>query len=330
MLALSKNDVQKAVTMREAINAVEKAFTQYYLKLATIPLRTRIHCNKANGDVLFMPALMDELNGIGIKIVSVFPNNIKYNKPTISAIMLVNDVFTGEPLAIMDATYLTALRTGAASGVATRHLANPNATKVAIFGSGGQALKQLEAVLEERRIQEVYVYDIDGGKAKNFVKACEKELNRFNFHIKQATNPSEAVHHADIIVTATTSKKPVFSGKDIKPGAHINGIGSFTPQMQEIDEITICKANKIVIDSYEASLKEAGDLITPLEKGLIKKENIYSELGKITAGKTPGRETLEEITLFKSVGIAVQDIAVAKIIYENALTRDLGQQLSIL
>jgi len=329
MLVLSKDDVMKAVGMSEAIDAVEKAYTHYYLGKAETPLRTRIHCEKANGNMLFMPAYMSDLEGIGIKIVSVFPENIKLGKPTISAVMLLSDVKTGEALAFMDAAYLTALRTGAASGVATRHLANRDAKKLALFGAGGQALRQLEAVLEERKIEKVYVFDVDLDRAKNFVSECENELSRFSFEMKIASDPKDAVKDADIIVTATTSSKPVFSGNDIKPGVHINGIGSFTPEMQEVDEITVKKADKIVIDSFEASFKEAGDLIIPLQKGILKREDIYGEIGKITSGEMPGRERAEEITFFKSVGIAVQDIAVAKLVYENALQKNLGQQVEI-
>lgn len=329
MLVLTQEDIKKAITMREAIDAVETAFAQHYLQRAAIPLRTRIHCTKSDGDVLFMPAYMQDLDGVGIKIVSVFPRNAASNKPTISAIMLLNDVTTGEPLALMDATYLTALRTGAASGAATRHLANQDAARAAIFGTGAQALRQLEAILEVRNLVEVMVFDIDPGRVGSFIDTCAKELSRFTFSLKQAADPDEAVRAADIIVTATTSRKPVFHGHDIKNGVHINGIGSYTPEMQELDALTVSRADKLVVDAYDASLKEAGDLIIPLEKGLITTSDIYCEIGKITSGQAPGRENKEEITLFKSVGIAAQDIAVAKIIYDHALAKGLGQQISL-
>ncbi len=319
----------KAITMLEAINAVEAAFTDYYLNRAKIPLRTRIHCDEANGDLLFMPAYMSDLGGMGIKIVSVFPNNINCGKPTISAVVLLNNVETGEPLAIMDATHLTALRTGAASGVATKYLANKQASKLALFGTGGQALRQLEAMLEIRPIEEVYLFDTDKNRVKDFVMLSEKELSRFNFKIKVANTPRDAVLDADIVVTATTSRKPVFSGNDFKPGAHINGMGSYTPEMQEIDETTITRADKIVIDSFEASFKEAGDLVIPIGKGRLRQEDIYCEIGKITCGEISGREREEEITFFKSVGIAAQDISVAKLIYENALLKGLGETVDI-
>lgn len=330
MLVISKNNVLKAITMGEAIAAVEKAFTDYYLNKSRVPLRTRIHCDQANGDVLFMPAYMGDLGGVGIKIVSVFPNNTKKGKPTISAVIILNNAETGEPLAIMDAAYLTALRTGAASGVATKHLANQQASKLALFGTGGQALKQLEAILEVRSVQEVSVFDLDQNRIREFIKLSKEELHRFNFEIKAANNPHEAVRDADIVVTATTSSKPVFSGDDLKLGVHINGIGAYTPEMQEIDEITVCRATKIVVDSFEAAFKEAGDLVIPIEKGRISKGDIYSVLGKITCGEIPGREKKEEITFFKSVGIAIQDIAVAKLVYENALQKGLGDIVEIL
>jgi len=329
MLLLSRGDVKKAVSMKEAIDAVEKAYAHYYLGKSTTPLRTRIHCDKANGDVLFMPAYMSDLGGLGIKIVSIFPNNARYQKPTISAVMMLNNAETGEPLALMDATYLTALRTGAASGVATRHLANKQVRKAALFGTGGQALKQLEAILVEREIGQIYVFDIDGKKAADFVALVKKQLARFDVEVMVAGTSGEAVHDADIIATATTSRNPVFSGGDIKPGVHINGIGSYTPDMQEVDEVTIKRADKIVVDSFEASFKEAGDFIIPMEKGILGPKDIYGEIGKITCGEIPGRESREEITFFKSVGIAIQDVAVARLVYDNALRNGLGQQVEI-
>ncbi|WP_366924233.1 hypothetical protein MFMK1_001197 [Metallumcola ferriviriculae] len=329
MLILSKEDVKKAVTMREAIDAVELAYSHYYQKKAETPLRTRIHCDQVNGDMLFMPAFMAQQGGVGIKVVSVFPENLKQAKPTISAVMLYSDSETGEHLCLMDATFMTALRTGAASGVATRYLAKESSRKAALFGTGGQALRQLEAVLEERNIEEVFIFDINVQRATDFIKLCEEELAGFSFSAVLANSPAQAVQDADIVMTATTSKTPVFSGNDIKPGTHINGIGSFTPEMQEIDEITLARAEKIVIDSFDASFKEAGDLIIPMEKGVLSKADIYSEIGKITSGEMPGRESNEEITYFKSVGIAVQDIAVAKIIYENAKVKRLGQEIEI-
>lgn len=329
MLLLSQNDVRQAISMREAINAVETAYIHAYQGKANTPLRTQIDCPQAEGTMLFMPASMEELEGIGIKVVSVFPGNNALGKPTISAVMLLSDPQTGDPLAFMDAAFLTALRTGAGSGVATRHLARRDARKAAVFGAGTQAVRQLEAVLEERNIEDVAVFDIDAQRAEAYIQECAKELGRFQVNIFAAGSPKEAVADADVIIAATTSSTPVFSGQDIKPGVHINGIGSFKPTMQEIDETVISKASKIVIDSFEASFAEAGDLIIPVDKGLLSKGGIYGEIGKIACQDIPGRENQEEITFFKSVGIAAQDIAVSKLLYQNALTKGLGTSFEL-
>ena len=329
MLLLSQNDVRQAISMREAIDSVETAYIQAYQGKANTPLRTQIDCPKAGGTMLFMPASMEELEGIGIKVVSVFPGNSSLGKPTISAVMLLSDPQTGEPLAFMDAGFLTALRTGAGSGVATRHLARKDARKAAVFGAGTQAVRQLEAVLEERDIQDVSVFDINAQRAQAYVQECGKELSRFKVNLSVADSSQEAVADADVIIAATTSSTPVFSGQDIKPGVHINGIGSFKPDMQEIDETVISRAGKIVIDSFQASFAEAGDLIIPVQKGLLSQDDIYGEIGKIACHELPGRENQEEITFFKSVGIAAQDIAVTKLLYQNALAKGLGSSFEL-
>lgn len=324
MLLLSQSDVRQAISMPEAINAVEAAYIHACQGKANTPLRTQIDCPGAGGTMLFMPASMEELEGIGIKVVSVFPGNNALGKPTISAVMLLSDPQTGEPLAFMDAGYLTALRTGAGSGVATRYLAREDARKAAVFGAGTQAVRQLEAVLEEREVHEVLVFDINAHRAEAFVQECAQELSRFQASLKAAASAQEAVADADIIIAATTSSTPVFSGQEIKPGVHINGIGSFKPEMQEIDETVISRAGKIVIDSFEAAFAEAGDLIIPAQKGLLSRDSIHAEIGQVASKELPGRETQEEITFFKSVGIAAQDIAVSRLVYQNALTKGLG------
>ncbi len=329
MLVLTAKDVRQAINMQQAIDAVETAYVQAYQQKAQTPLRTQVDCPQAGGTMLFMPAAMQELQGIGIKIVSVFPNNVSLGKPTIAALMLLSDPQTGEPLAFMDAGFMTALRTGAGSGVATRHLARRDARKTAVFGAGTQAVRQLEAVLEERDIQEVLVFDIDQDRARAYIQECSQELSRFNVDLQIAESPRQAVLDADIIIAATTSASPVFSGQDIKAGVHINGIGSFKPEMQEIDETAISRADKIVIDSFQAAFAEAGDLIIPVQKGLLSQDDIYGEIGKIACGDAPGRQSQEEITFFKSVGIAAQDIAVSKLIYENAKARGLGSSFEL-
>ncbi len=328
LLMLSAEDVRRAVPMAEAIEIVKDAFAQLSTGKATVPLRTQLPVEKHGGVTLFMPAYLSESGALGAKVVSVFPRNLDRGLPTIFAIVIVVDSETGCPVALMDGTYLTALRTGAASGAATDFLARRDARVAAIFGAGAQARTQLLAVCTVRRIERVWVYDVVRERAEAYA-AEMRGLGPIPTDIRVASSPAEAVREADIICTATTSSTPVFNGEDLRPGTHINAIGSFTPQMQEVDETTIRRASKIVVDSRSACLAEAGDLIIPMSRGIISEKDIYAEIGEITAGLKPGRERDDEITYFKSVGNAVQDVSVARRVLEKAREMGLGKEVEI-
>lgn len=317
---LSAKDVKAAITMAEAIEAVAKAFAQLSIGKASVPLRTSLETEQ--GVSLFMPAHLFDSESTAVKIVSVYPRNSSLGLPTIMAMVVVVDGRTGRPLAVMDGTYLTALRTGAASGVATDLLAREEARIVALFGAGVQAKTQLQAVCTVRPIEEVRVFDINQDAAGKLVTEIAGQ-GPVPKNVIAAASPRDAARGADIVVTATTSHRPVFDGLDVGPGTHINGIGSYTPEMQEVDEQVVQRA-KIVVDSREGCLAEAGDLIIPLKAGLITERDIYAELGEIVAGAKPGRESPQEITFFKSVGNAVQDVAVAWEALKRAKWKGLG------
>ncbi len=323
---LTKNDVVQAVTMAEAIKAVKAAFIQLSSRKADMPLRTQITVRK--GTALFMPAYLAESGSLGAKIVSVFPGNKKRKLPTIHAVVIVVDSETGRPLALMDGTYLTALRTGAATGVATDLLARKDSKVVAIFGAGSQSRTQLEAVCTVRKVEKVWVYDIAPRVAKAYVKEMKMQGLPMPENIFAARTPREAAHEADIICTATTSFRPVFKDTDLKPGVHINGVGSYTPEMREVPERTVVRS-KVVVDSLQASLAEAGDLVISIEGGLISDKHIHGEIGEVAAGKKSGRESEGEITFFKSVGMAVQDVAVAELVLRRAKKLGLGQEVEL-
>jgi alanine dehydrogenase len=324
---LSKQDVQRAVPMREAIEIVKGAFAQLSEGKAVVPLRTQLPVERHEGVTLFMPAYLSESDDLGVKIVSVFPRNLEMGWPTIFALVVVVEASTGRPVAVMDGTYLTALRTGAASGAATDLLARQDARVAAVFGAGVQGRTQLLAVCEVRDIERAWVYDVNPQAAERYAQEMAGK-GRAPDDLRVASSPAEATHEADVVCTATTSKTPVFADADLKPGVHINAVGSFTLEMQEIPGQTVARA-RIVVGSREGCLSETGDLIIPIRKGLITEHDIYAELGEIAAGTKPGRESAEEITFFKSVGNAVQDVSVARRVMEEAQRLGLGIEMEL-
>ncbi len=322
---LSRDDVQRALPMRECIEVIKTAFAQLSAGEAHAPLRTQLPVPAHDGVTLFMPAYLAQSGDLGAKIVSVFPRNLERGLPTIHAVVIVVDGETGAPVALMDGTYLTALRTGAASGAATDLLARPDAQVVAVFGAGTQGRTQLEAVCAVRPIARALVFDADPDRAARYAAEMRGSIPA---DVRVAASPAEAVRQADVICTATTSSTPVFDGRDVRPGTHINAIGAYTPQMQEVDAETIRRA-KVVIDSRQASLAEAGDLLIPLQQGLITEAHIHAELGEIVLGRRPGRERADEITYFKSVGVAVQDVAAARRVLDRAAELGLGIEVEL-
>ena len=324
---LSKQDVQQAVPMREAIEIVKRAFAQLSAGKAVVPLRTQLPVERHQGVTLFMPAYLSESDDLGVKVVSVFPRNLEMGLPTIFALVVVVEASTGRPVAAMDGTYLTALRTGAASGAATDLLARQDARVAAIFGAGAQGRTQLLAVCEVRDIERAWVYDVNPQAAERYAQEMAGK-GRVPADLRVASSPAEAAREADVLCTATTSKTPVFADEDLKPGVHVNAVGSFTPQMQEVPGETVRRA-RLVVGSREGCLSETGDLIIPIRKGLIAADDIYAELGEIAAGLKPGRDNAEEITLFKSVGNAVQDVSVARAVLTRAEMLGLGIEVEL-
>lgn len=324
---ISGEEVAKAVKMAEAIEAVKNSFIQLSEGKAQVPLRTQLQV-KEKGRILFMPAYLSESDGLAVKIVSVFPHNIERGLPTIHAVVLVLEVATGRALAIIEGTYLTALRTGAASGLATDLLARHNTQVASIFGAGVQGRTQLEAVCTVRSLERIWIYDIDRKKAQDFKEEMIARGRPFPEAILVADSPQQAVREADIICAATTSSTPILDDSDLKEGVHINGIGSYTPLMQEIPAGAIKRA-RVVVDSREAALSEAGDLIIPLRQGIISEDHVYGEIGEVASGKIPARESEEEVTFFKSVGIAVQDVAMALLVLRRSVDLGLGREVEI-
>jgi len=324
---LSAEDVRKALPMDQAIQGMKIAYSQLSSGKATVPLRSKLDIPDFSGTALFMPAYLADSGEMAVKIVTVYPENIKRQLPVIYASVLVLDVETGQPLALLDGAAVTAIRTGAGAGAATDLLARRDACTVAIIGSGVQARTQLQAVCTVRRITEVRVYSLGKNQAKEFSQVMAG-YGPIPNKIKVAKSPSEAIFGADIICTATTSSTPVFPGIELESGAHINAIGAFTPDMQEVDVETI-RRSYVVVDSREAVLEEAGDLMIPIAAGDITAEHIRAEVGEIVLGIKDGRIDEEQITYFKSVGVAVQDAVAARIALNNALMANLGLEVDL-
>jgi ornithine cyclodeaminase/alanine dehydrogenase-like protein (mu-crystallin family) len=327
MLILTADDVRRALPMKEAIEAMKDAYASLSDGTAFAPLRTRLHIPDSDALSLFMPAYVHAKDGqaLAIKAVSLFPTNPARGLAYIQAAVLVFDPETGQAQALLEGSSLTAIRTGAAGGAGIDMLSRPESKVAAIFGAGAQGRTQLEAVCTARNIETVYIFDPNREKAGALAEEMRGKGN-IPQDVHVASTPQEAVANADIICTATTSTKPVFDDMDLKPGTHISAVGSYTPDMQEVPAKTVVRA-KVVVDSYSASLEEAGDILQPMRAGLFDKSHIHAELGEIVLGLKPGRESDEEITCFKSVGVAVQDALAAKVALDNARKMSIGSEV---
>ena len=324
MLILRAEEVKKALPMAETIEVMKSAYAALAKGRAQVPLRAHLEVAPYNGASLFMPSYVQDEGGdaLALKAVSVFPSNADRGLPVIHAAVLVLEPQTGKPVAFLEGSALTAIRTGADSGAATDLLALPAATQVAIFGAGVQGRTQLEAICSVRNIKTAWIFDLNPQKAQDFVNECQKNT-ALPQDIRLAANPWEAASQADIICTATTSTTPVYPPDAIKPGTHINGVGSYTLQMVENPPHIFDRAT-IFVDSIEAVMAEAGEIVTAVKQKIITTQNLI-ELGDVILGKAPGRTSKNQITFFKSVGVAVQDAMAARLALQNAHKMGLGQ-----
>jgi ornithine cyclodeaminase len=306
---------------------MKSAYSALSTGRAEVPLRLRLPIKPNDGLSILMPAFVDDEAGqaLAVKIVSLFDNNPSKGLPLIHAGVLVLNPETGSVEALLEGGSLTAIRTGAGAGAATDVLARKDAKTLAIFGAGVQARTQLQAACEVRDIHSVWVYDPDQNQVKTFIEDMAGR-GRIPKNLRAAHNSTEAVIDADITSTATTSSTPVFIDSDLKPGVHINGVGAYTLQMQEIPSDTVARA-RVTVDSRTAAQVESGDIANPLSKGLFKEADV-AEIGEVIAGTKPGRTSSDQITVFKSVGIAVQDAVAARLAVENARKLGLGTEVA--
>ncbi|MFH0760305.1 MAG: ornithine cyclodeaminase [Bacteroidota bacterium] len=321
---IKAGEIKQFYSMSKAINAMGRAFSSLSAGESYVPMRfvSKLPTNELL--MLFKPAFVDKDKRVTVKFLTQRESGFIPGIPTIQGIVLVIDSITGEILAIMDGEYLTALRTGAASGLATRCFARKDARILALFGCGSQGRTQLEAVVCERDIKKILVFDTNKELAGQFISEMEK---RFNLEMIY-TSDTRQLKEADIICTATNSQKPLFPRENVKKGVHINAIGSFQPHMQELDPLLIRDA-RVFLDQEEPCLKESGDLIKPILEGIINENHIAGEIGDFLLGRITGRESEDQITLFKSVGVAIQDYAVATDIYNYSLAQGFGFEINL-
>ena len=311
---LSRSEVEKLLDMKEVMESVEKAFRLQAEGKAVMPPKLYLDLPQFQGDFRAMPAYID--GSAGIKWVCVYPNNRAQNLRSVVATIIYSDPQTGYPLAIMDGTYITSMRTGAAGGIAVKYLAKKDSSVIGIIGAGVQARAQLLAIKEVLpEIKEVKVFSLPKDTGVSYAEEMKAKLD---LNVRPVETIEEALE-ADIVVTTTPARKPIIKKQHIKPGTHINAIGADARGKQEM-EGEILKKAKIVVDDLEQA-SHSGEINVPLSEGVIKIEDIYGTLGEVVANLKKGRESDEEITIFDSTGLAIQDIICAKIVYEKAKER---------
>jgi ornithine cyclodeaminase len=325
MLILSAADVRRAAPMPAAIDAVAAAFVELSGGQATVPLRLPIPQPQHDAVTFFMPAHLAHSNALGLKVVSVFPHNQqRHGLPSIHALVVLLDAETGQPVAAMDGTYLTALRTGAGSGTATRALARPDSRVLALFGAGAQAPHQAHAVCAVRPIERILIVNRSRERAEALRVLLQEQGIQAEIGLAES---AAALAEADVICCATRAATPLFDDTDVRPGTHINGVGSYTHELAEVPPATVGRA-RVVVDQRAAAWAEAGDLIQARDAGLLDEGSIV-ELGEVLAGQAAGRSSAEQITFFKSVGNAVQDMAVGQLALAEARRLGLGAEVAL-
>ena len=324
MLLLSREDIESVITKQELIDADLQAFRMVSEKSADIPLRTRIVAPKQDGNFLFMPAYAESLDAAALKVVNIFPHNREKNMDTAPAQILYIDGETGYITAMLDGNFVTQLRTGAASGAAFQLLARKDAEVGALFGTGSQAEQQLSAMLTACDLKEVRIFSRNQERRDAFTASMQEKFQSSGANIVSAQSSDEAIDDANVIITVTSSPVPVFDGSKVKPGCTISCIGTYEPEKHELDPAVLPRASKIYCDSVDAVLAESGDLLIPLKDGTITREDVTGELGQVAEGAIPGRENDEEIIVFESVGVAVQDLCAAKVILAKAESAGAG------
>jgi ornithine cyclodeaminase len=323
VLFVNQEEVPRYLPMAECMDAMTRVLSTLARGEAILPLRSILWLPERVGGLGLMPAALLPDRVVGLKAITFFPGNEGTELDTHQGAVLLFEAERGQLLAVMDATSITAIRTAAVSGVATRALALEDAHDLAILGSGTQARTHLEAMRVARPIRRVRVTSKDLERARAF---AERESGKHGIAIEPVASVREAVAGADIICTATSSREPILLGEWLSPGAHINAVGSSVPSARELDTAAVVRSC-LYVDRRESALNEAGDFLIPKKEGAIGDHHIIGEIGEVLTGRIHGRTTAKEVTLFKSLGLAVEDVASARHIYEKAQTSGIGRFL---
>lgn len=325
MLILSEKELESLIEIEELTAALEQAHIQYSTGEAVMPVRLVVPLPQIEGRITSMPGFLNRDKALGMKVVTFFPNNPKRDLPIILATVMLFSPETGKMIAVMDGTYITTIRTACASVMATKALANPQTPVLGVLGAGVQAQAQIRALSQIRRFTEIKVYDIIEASGRRLQDTLQKEAG---IAIKIVSSPFEAVDNSDLLVTVTTAKEPIIKAEWLKPGVHINAIGSHRPDLREIDGATLA-GSRIVVDSREAIMAECGDILLAIKENAITSDSVQAEIGEVLAGKKPGRTSADQRTIYKAVGIAIQDVATANLVYRKALERKVGTNVEV-
>jgi len=324
MLLLTERDVKTVLPMPDLIAAMEQALAAYSTGRAVQPVRTVIDIADHHGLLAVMPAALAEPGALGAKLVTVYHRNHERGLPSHLASIVLLDPTTGEIVALMDGRYVTEARTGAVSAVSVRYLARPDARTLAIIGSGVQARSHLEAIRHVRDLSEVRVWSPNALSREAFAFEMGPATG---LQIRAMPTAASAVQGADLIVLATASRTPVIDSDDVSPGAHIAAVGACRPAEREMPTALVARA-RVYVDSRAGALKEAGELLLPMKEGAIGEAHIAGELGELVAGRVPGRREVTDVTIFKSLGMATEDVVAARLVHERAIAAGLGQKFS--
>jgi alanine dehydrogenase len=325
MLVLSEREVQSLIDIEELVAALEQAHIQYSTGKAVMPVRLVMPLSEIQGRITSMPGYLTQDQALGIKIVTYFQKNPTRGLPAILANIMLFSPDTGKMIAVMDGSYITAIRTACASAMATKALANPMTETLGILGAGVQARAHIRALSRVRHFSKIKIYSPSGASGETLKKELEAEVKAT---IEVVQSAEAVVTEADLIVTATTAKTPIVKAEWLRPGVHINAVGSHRPDLRELDGATLARA-KVLVDSREAIMAECGDILLAIKENTFAEQDIHGEIGEVLAGTKTGRSNAGEITVYKSVGVAIQDVATAHLVYRKASHANIGTHVPI-